>query len=185
MKQSNVELEERVITNHLSALKAALSFSLPLTCTVLQNWHRILCDGLPTKTAGMWRETGVHCGKVSFCAANLGNISIQHTLSASFVNTIHHITFSFPFFYKVSQKMEDYVRKVEQIMSNDALLPHGKAAAVAIWFMAIHPFSDGNGRMGRILCNWALKKCGYPFTLALCSTRPQVIPLPRLCSYLP
>ena len=81
--------------------------------------------------------------------------------------------------------MEDYVRKVEEVMNHDTLLPHGKAAAVAIWFMAIHPFSDGNGRMGRILCNWALMKCGYPFTLALCSTRPQVIPLSCLPLYLP
>ena len=81
--------------------------------------------------------------------------------------------------------MDDFVRKVGEIMNHDALLPHGKAAAVAIWFMAIHPFSDGNGRMGRILCNWALAKCGYPFTLALCSTRPQVIPFPCFDSYYP
>ena len=85
IKQNNVESEERVITNHLSALKAAVSYKHSLSCTVLQNWHRILCDGLST-TAGTWRENSVHCGKVTFCAANLGNTCYPYSLSSYFIN---------------------------------------------------------------------------------------------------
>ena len=73
IKQSNVDGEERLINNHLSALKAALAYKHPLTCAVLQNWHLILCDGLLTTTPGAWRENSVHCGNITFCTADLGS----------------------------------------------------------------------------------------------------------------
>ena len=50
--------------------------------------------------------------------------------------------------------------------------PAVKAAAISLGFVGIHPFTDGNGRLGRILVNWVLHRCGLPFTLSLCAT-PQ------------
>ncbi|MFH1916966.1 MAG: Fic family protein [Nanoarchaeota archaeon] len=37
-----------------------------------------------------------------------------------------------------------------------------KAALVHLRFVTIHPFSDGNGRMSRIMMNFVLHKNGYP-----------------------
>ena len=33
---------------------------------------------------------------------------------------------------------------------------------VHLKFVSIHPFSDGNGRISRLLANYVLKKHGYP-----------------------
>ena len=50
--------------------------------------------------------------------------------------------------------------------------PAVKAAAISLGFVGIHPFADGNGRLGRILVNWVLHRCGVPFAISLCGT-PQ------------
>lgn len=41
-----------------------------------------------------------------------------------------------------------------------------------IAFEAVHPFFDGNGRIGRILLNWERSKCGLP-TLVIKETEKQ------------
>lgn len=40
--------------------------------------------------------------------------------------------------------------------------PIERAALIHIDFESIHPFVDGNGRVGRLLTNWVLMKNGYP-----------------------
>jgi Fic family protein len=43
-----------------------------------------------------------------------------------------------------------------------SLHPVELAAAVHLRFVTIHPFTDGNGRVSRLLMNFVLKKHGYP-----------------------
>jgi len=42
------------------------------------------------------------------------------------------------------------------------LHPVELAALVHLKFVTIHPFTDGNGRISRIMMNFVLKKCGFP-----------------------
>ena len=42
------------------------------------------------------------------------------------------------------------------------LNPVELAALAHLKFVSIHPFSDGNGRISRLLANYILKKHGYP-----------------------
>jgi len=45
----------------------------------------------------------------------------------------------------------------------DKLHPVELAALVHLKFVSIHPFSDGNGRISRLMMNFVLKKNGFPF----------------------
>ena len=49
----------------------------------------------------------------------------------------------------------------------------GAAAGAHCGLLAIHPFHDGNGRIGRIVMNWVLAKRGLPFTVVASSSDEQ------------
>ena len=54
------------------------------------------------------------------------------------------------------------------------LHPLLRAAILHHEFVAIHPFDDGNGRIGRIVMNFALMRSGYP---------PAIIPVSKRLEY--
>jgi Fic family protein len=49
------------------------------------------------------------------------------------------------------------------------------AAVHHAWFERIHPFSDGNGRVGRLLLNFMLIQQGYPPAVILKGQRPRYL----------
>jgi len=49
------------------------------------------------------------------------------------------------------------------------------AAIHHAWFERIHPFSDGNGRVGRLLLNFMLIQRGYPPAVILKAQRPRYL----------
>ena len=64
---------------------------------------------------------------------------------------------------------------VEWLMSDNALHydPVTRAAIAQHDFEALHPFTDGNGRVGRLLLNLMLVQDGYPPALVLREWRPR------------
>jgi hypothetical protein len=53
--------------------------------------------------------------------------------------------------------------------------PIAHAAAHHAWFERIHPFVDGNGRVGRLLLNFMLIQDGYPPAVILAARRPRYL----------
>lgn len=50
-------------------------------------------------------------------------------------------------------------------LRNDELHPLLRVGAFVVWFLAIHPFQDGNGRLSRILTALLLLQAGYSHVL--------------------
>jgi len=60
----------------------------------------------------------------------------------------------------VKELMKDFAEAINK--NTEKHLPIANAAMIHSDFEAIHPFVDGNGRVGRLLANWMLMKGGYP-----------------------
>ena len=65
--------------------------------------------------------------------------------------------------------LEAWSRATAESSSTDH--PIVRAAILHAWFERIHPFVDGNGRVGRLLLNFLLLQRGYPPAIILASQR--------------
>ncbi len=64
------------------------------------------------------------------------------------------------------QDVEDLMKNFLKYLDNkDSLNPVEFAARAHYRFEKIHPFGDGNGRIGRLLMNYILWKSGYPMII--------------------
>jgi Fic family protein len=59
--------------------------------------------------------------------------------------------------------------------SSKAVHPIVRAAIHHAWFERIHPFVDGNGRVGRLLLNFMLVQRGYPPAVILATQRDRYL----------
>ena len=62
--------------------------------------------------------------------------------------------------FYLREVMELFVDWVNSRLKKKSVSPVGLAAQAHAWFETIHPFTDGNGRVGRILLNYILVGCG-------------------------
>lgn len=123
-------------------LDATQKFSEPLTSERLFDWHANLFPGLRTTRdkfrVGAWRDDSQ--GPMQVVSGPVGR---------------HKIHYEAPPADRVESEMRRFVAWFEGNEQEDPLL---KAAIAHLWFVTIHPFEDGNGRIGRAIAEMCLAR---------------------------
>ncbi len=130
--------QAREVVNHMMATRYALKQidKISLSSRLLKEMHGILMSG----TRGSHKTTG---------AFRVGNNAIEKD------REIIYIPPDPMGVNDLISKLEMYINQPAQIDQYDPLL---RAAVVHYQFEAIHPFADGNGRLGRVLISLQLIK---------------------------
>lgn len=123
-------------------LDATQDHERELTAERLFSWHAALFptgrSGMRRITVGAWRPASV--GPMQVVSGPIGR------------ETVH---FEAPAADRLNAEM---ARFLEWFNSPPALDPVLKAAVAHFWFVTIHPFEDGNGRIARAIADMALAR---------------------------
>src|SRR6202140_1159930 len=121
---------------------ATQKFSKPLTKKRLFGWHAYLFPGVRTSRdkfrVGAWRDD-TH-GPMQVVSGPIGR---------------HKVHFAAPASNRVETEMGKFLTWFDGNEQEDPLL---KAAIAHLWFVTIHPFEDGNGRIGRAIAEMCLAR---------------------------
>jgi Fic family protein len=120
-------------------LDATQRFDKPLTQERLFKWHHFL---FPTKQSGF--------KKIRVGTWRLGPVEV---ISGKLGKEIIH--FEGPSAERVGREMDLFLKWFGHEHSVDHVL---KAAIAHLWFITIHPFDDGNGRIGRAIADLLLAR---------------------------
>lgn len=117
-------------------LDATQKFDRPLTKERLWRWHTELFPTPRSKIrVGAWRT-----GPVEVVSGPMGREKVH---------------FEAPAAARVDHEMERFLHWCNQDTKIDPVL---KAALAHLWFVTIHPFDDGNGRIGRAIVDLLLAR---------------------------
>jgi len=121
-------------------LDATRNFDKPLTAERLFGWHAALFptgrSGMHRITVGAWR-TG-EAGPMQVVSGQIGR------------ETVH---FQAPEAERLESEIDSFLKWFARSTDIDPVL---KAAVAHFWFVTIHPFEDGNGRIARAISDMAL-----------------------------
>jgi Fic family protein len=110
------------------------TFAQPLTAGMLREWHQKLFEGYPVREApeivGAYRKDAIFVK-----AADLDKASIR---------------FEAPPSQAVHSEMARFLKWFNE-SGEPGMVPSIRAAIAHLYFESIHPFCDGNGRLGRAL----------------------------------
>jgi Fic family protein len=123
-------------------LDATQLYDQPLTAERLFGWHASLFptgrSGMHPITVGQWRDD--RTAPMQVVSGPVGR------------DRVH---FEAPAAQRLEQKMR---RFLEWFNSGTTTEPVLKAALAHLWFVTIHPFDDGNGRIARAIADMALAR---------------------------
>lgn len=120
-------------------LDATQKYEQPLTKERILHWHADLFlnapKGITKLKIGAWRTSPVHV-----VSGQIGK------------ETLH---FEGPAAKRVDHEMKQFLKWMNEEAALDPVL---KAAVAHLWFVTIHPFGDGNGRIGRAIADLLLAR---------------------------
>ncbi|MBT4964052.1 MAG: Fic family protein, partial [Francisellaceae bacterium] len=123
-------------------LDATQSFSKPLTKSRLFDWHAALFptgrSGMHRITVGGWRTK--EAGAMQVVSGHIGG------------ETIH---FEAPDSKLLEKEMKIFLQWFANGCDTDPVI---KAGIAHLWFVTVHPFEDGNGRIARAIGDMALAR---------------------------
>ena len=126
-------------------MRTARQADHPLTDQTLFAWHRLLFFGIEVEDPGCWRSFDIEI--VRSAAAGTDDV-----------------------LYKApppDQVADDMARFLDWLNSPSRTPAPIRAALAHLWFESIHPFSDGNGRIGRALIEHVFAGAqALPFSLS-------------------
>lgn len=124
-------------------LDATQHFEKPLSEERLYGWHAALFpsgrSGMHKIVVGAWRD-------------NLPNDPMQVVSGAMGKETIHYEA---PAAELLRDEMNKFLQWFNETTTTDPVL---KAAIAHVWFVTIHPFDDGNGRIARAVADMQLAR---------------------------
>ena len=123
-------------------LDATRNYKQPLTSERLFGWHASLFpagrSGMSKITTGAWRDDSG--GPMQVVSGPMGK---------------EHVHYEAPKADRLDGEMKPFLDWFERDKANDPVLHAGLAH---LWFVTIHPFDDGNGRIARAIADMALAR---------------------------
>jgi len=123
-------------------LDATQNYAEPLVAERLFAWHASLFptgrSGMGKITVGAWRPAEI--GPMQLVSGPIGK---------------ERVHFEAPPADKLADEMAQFL---EWFASENGIDPVLKAGVAHFWFVTIHPFEDGNGRIGRAIADMALAR---------------------------
>lgn len=123
-------------------LDATQGYDKPLTGRRLFDWHAALFptgrSGMSKIRVGAWRDDAN--GPMQVVSGPIGKERVHYEAPAA---------------HRVRDEMRKFVEWFEKDHSTDLVL---KAGVAHLWFVTIHPFDDGNGRIARAIADMVLAR---------------------------
>ncbi len=130
---------ERVVEMMLDATQ---KFAAPLTGDRLFAWHAALFptgrSGMRRIIVGAWRDDAT--GPMQVVSGPAGKEKVHYEAPAA---------------PRLPDEMGRFLTRANEADRMDAVL---RAALAHLWFVTIHPFDDGNGRIARAIADWQLAR---------------------------
>lgn len=152
--EKGITIAGKPLIDHLEVVghKEALDFVIELakSSSPVSEWdvrgiHSLVMKGQAQDHSGAWRRLDVKAAGTDY---------------------------SYPSHLKVPDLMAEFIDWMSGPVN---LHPVCFASEAHLRFVTIHPFQDGNGRLGRLLLNLLLLKSGYPIAVIQLQQRPAYI----------